>query len=300
MARPREKTSRAVKLKLPVVLALCCSSLLCGLLIGQRQVASPAVGQSHEYSGRRKLEAVSEEQLASLQAEEIKPEILPVTDTGRTYLSRFNYQVLSFKPRALLFRNFAPPEKCDEIVELAEKQLAPSGLALRKGETDETTKDIRTSSGTFLAAHQDASGSLDWVERAISEATMIPIEHGEAFNVLRYEIGQKYNSHYDYFATDEYGPQDSQRMASFLLYLSDVEEGGETMFPYENGENMDGRYDFQACIGLKVKPRKGDGLLFYSLTPNGTYDKTSLHGSCPVIRGQKWVATKWIRDKPIR
>ena len=41
----------------------------------------------------------------------------------------------------------------------------------------------------------------------------------------------------------------------------------------QNGENMDGRYDFQACIGLKVKPRKGDGLLFWSLTPNGTYDK---------------------------
>jgi prolyl 4-hydroxylase len=52
--------------------------------------------------------------------------------------------VLSFKPRALLFRNFAPPEKCDAIVALAEKQLAPSGLALRQGETDETTKDIRT------------------------------------------------------------------------------------------------------------------------------------------------------------
>jgi hypothetical protein len=41
----------------------------------------------------------------------------------------------------------------------------------------------------------------------------------------------------------------------------------------QNGENMDGNYDFQACIGLKVKPRKGDGLLFWSLTPNGSYDK---------------------------
>uniref|UniRef100_M1AZV5 Prolyl 4-hydroxylase n=3 Tax=Solanum TaxID=4107 RepID=M1AZV5_SOLTU len=59
---------------------------------------------------------------------------------------------------------------------------------------------------------------------------------------------------------------------------------------------MDGNYDYSKCIGLKVKPRRGDGLLFYSLLPNGTIDLTSLHGSCPVIRGEKWVATKWIRN----
>jgi prolyl 4-hydroxylase len=85
------------------------------------------------------------------------------------------------------------------------------------------------------------------------------------------------------------------QVASFLLYLTDVEEGGETMFPYEvgtnefllcivwvdsdecfvdlqNGENMDIGYDYEQCIGLKVKPRKGDGLLFYSLMVNGTID----------------------------
>lgn len=95
------------------------------------------------------------------------------------------------------------------------------------------------------------------------------------------------------------------QIASFLLYLSDVEEGGETMFPYEvrswdihsfiflvlalvstvmcwtairiffpqNGSNMGTGYDYEKCIGLKVKPRKGDGLLFYSLYLNGTIDK---------------------------
>ncbi|KAK4848809.1 hypothetical protein QYF36_017644 [Acer negundo] len=119
----------------------------------------------------------------------------------------------------------------------------------------------------------------------------------QAFNVLRYEIGQKYDSHYNAFNPNEYGPQTSQRMASFLLYLSDIEEGGETMFPFEGGSNMNSGYDFRKCIGLKVKPRRGDGLLFYSLFPNGTIDQTSLHGSCPVIKGEKWVATKWIRDQ---
>jgi prolyl 4-hydroxylase len=218
-------------------------------------------------------------------------------ETGEPHASPIPFQVLSWKPRALYFPNFASPEKCEAIIRLAKTKLRPSTLALRKGETEETTKGVRTSSGTFLSASQDPSGTLAWVEKKIAKVTMIPREHGEAFNVLRYELGQHYASHYDAFNPAEYGPQKTQRVASFLLYLSDVEEGGETMFPFENGANMDIGYDYEKCIGLKVKPRKGDGPLFYSLMINGTIDPTSLHGSCSVIKGEKWVATKWIRDK---
>ncbi|KAL5988162.1 putative prolyl 4-hydroxylase 9 [Asimina triloba] len=180
--------------------------------------------------------------------------------------------VLSWKPRALYFPKFATAEQCQSIIKTAKSNLVPSTLALRKGETDENTKGIRTSSGTFVSASEDKTGTLDIIEVKIARATTLPRSHGEAFNVLRYEIGQRYNSHYDAFNPAEYGPQKSQRLASFLLYLSDVEEGGETMFPFENGVNMDGNYDYKKCVGLKVKPRQGDGLLFYSLFPNGTID----------------------------
>ncbi|XP_068324422.1 probable prolyl 4-hydroxylase 9 isoform X3 [Pyrus communis] len=114
---------------------------------------------------------------------------------------------------------------------------------------------------------------------------MLPRTHGEALNVLRYEIGQKYDSHYDAFNPMEYGQQKSQRFASFLLFLSNVEEGGETMFPFENGAEMGMSYDYKKCIGLKIMPKQGDGLLFYSVFRNGTIDPTSLHGSCPVSKG---------------
>ncbi|KAK1373331.1 putative prolyl 4-hydroxylase 9 [Heracleum sosnowskyi] len=220
-------------------------------------------------------------------------------ETGEDSLTHIPFQVLSWKPRALYFPSFAAPEQCERIIDIAKLHLAPSRLALRKGEKPENTKGTRTSSGTFMSTSDDKTGTLDIIEDKISRATMIPRTHGEAFNILRYEIGQKYIPHYDAFDPDLYGPKKSQRTASFLLYLSDVEEGGETMFPFENGLNYD-NYDPQKCVGLKVKPRKGDGLLFYSLYPNGTIDKASLHGSCPVITGQKWVATKWLRDQQWR
>ncbi|XP_020580054.1 probable prolyl 4-hydroxylase 9 [Phalaenopsis equestris] len=220
---------------------------------------------------------------------------MPHGETGEPRYYSIPFQVLSWKPRAVYFPKFATAEQCQAIIKIARSKLKPSSLALRKGETEESTKGIRTSSGTFLSASEDPTETLKYIEEKIARATMIPRDHGEAFNILRYEIGQKYASHYDSFDPSEYGPQKSQRVASFLLYLSDVEEGGETMFPFENA-NIDFSYDYRKCIGLKVKPQQGDGLLFYSLFTNGTIDPTSLHGSCPVIKGEKWVATKWLRN----
>lgn len=271
---------------LPAVFLLCLFFFLAGFF------GSTLFSQQDESSLRPKP------RLSERRGEEDK-EFDPLQHgvSGEGSLTSIPYQVLSWYPRALYFPKFATAEQCETIVRKAKKRLAPSSLALRKGETAENTKGTRTSSGMFMSASEDKTGTLDSIEEKIAKVTMLPRAHGEAFNVLRYEIGQRYHSHYDAFSPAEYGPQKSQRVASFLLYLSDVEEGGETMFPFENGQNMDANYDYRKCIGLTVKPRRGDGLLFYSLFTNGTIDPTSLHGSCPVIKGEKWVATKWIRDQ---
>lgn len=269
---------------LPSVFLLCLFFFLAGLF-GSTLISHQDVQLLTVRPRSRVLESVEEF------------DVLPNGDTGEHSLTSIPFQVLSWFPRALYFPNFATIEQCQGIIKMAKADLKPSSLALRKGETAENTKGIRTSSGMFISASEDKTGILDLIEEKIAKATMIPRTHGEAFNVLRYEIGQSYHSHYDAFDPSQYGPQKSQRVASFLLYLSDVEEGGETMFPFESAQNMDANYDFRKCIGLKVKPRRGDGLLFYSLFPNGTIDPTSIHGSCAVIRGEKWVATKWIRDQ---
>ncbi|KAL3611598.1 hypothetical protein D5086_002618, partial [Populus alba] len=219
--------------------------------------------------------------LRMLEVAEVDHDAMPHGDTGEAFIESIPFQVLSWKPRALYFPNFATPEQCESIIKMAKSKLKPSTLALRKGETTESTKGTRTSSGTFIGGSEDQTGTLDFIERKIARATMIPQSHGEAFNILRYEIGQKYDSHYDAFNPDEYGPQPSQRVASFLLYLSSVEEGGETMFPFENGSAVSSGFEYKQCVGLKVKPRQGDGLLFYSLFPNGTIDRDRAYSRRP-------------------
>ncbi|XP_028764186.1 probable prolyl 4-hydroxylase 9 isoform X1 [Neltuma alba] len=278
---------RTKKFALPSVFLICIFFFLAGFF-----------GSSHFSHSKEDLYGVRPRpRLLESATAETDNYLLPAGDSGDDSFTSIPFQVLSWKPRALYFPKFASAEQCESIIDIAKAGLKPSTLALRKGETAENTKGIRTSTGVFLSASEDKSGTLDVIEEKIARATMIPRSHGEAFNILRYEIGQRYNSHYDAFNPSEYGPQKSQRVASFLLYLTDVEEGGETMFPFEDGQNMDGSYNYEECVGLRVRPRQGDGLLFYSLFHNGTIDPTSLHGSCPVIKGEKWVATKWIRDQ---
>ncbi|CAI5511305.1 unnamed protein product [Closterium sp. Naga37s-1] len=188
-----------------------------------------------------------------------------------------------------------------------------------------------------------------------SSLSLCTSEHGEAIQILKYEIGQKYDAHFDYFFDAVNTQMGGHRVATVLMYLTTVEEGGETVFPSSQvccwkerglgvsahrwagtGQAPEGRcaallfaafgrhhgpviiarqlsqLPLHAPLPLPpsptvlpiplprlshpppVKPQKGDALLFYSLHPDGTTDQSSLHASCPVIRGEKWSATKWI------
>ncbi|XP_034690220.1 probable prolyl 4-hydroxylase 9 isoform X2 [Vitis riparia] len=254
-SKAKGKWRFGTKLRLPMVFLFCLFFFLAGLF------GSGLLPQEFSSSEPRRL-----------IREERDYDPLAHGESGEDSVTSIPFQVLSWRPRALYFPNFATSEQCQSIINMAKSNLTPSTVALRVGEIRGNTEGIRTSSGVFISASEDKTGILDLIEQKIARVIMIPRIHGEAFNVLRYEIGQRYNSHYDAFDPAEYGPQKSHRIATFLVYLSDVEEGGETMFPFENGLNMDKDYDFQRCIGLKVKPHQGDGLLFYSMFPNGTID----------------------------
>ncbi|KAG1361241.1 Prolyl 4-hydroxylase 5 [Cocos nucifera] len=255
-----------------------------------------------------------------------------VYETTTTYLSDGNglgkrgpqwTEVVSWEPRAFIYHNFLSKEECEFLIELAKPHLVKSTVV------DSTTgksidSRVRTSSGMFFKRGQNKI--IQDIEKRIADYTFIPVEHGEGLQVLHYEVGQKYEPHFDYFL-DEFniknGGQREHILHSFLVmlscldaaltfalslslslcvcvcvYSSDVEEGGETVFPYVkvNSSSLPWYNELSECgkKGLSVKPKMGDALLFWSMKPDAVVDPLSLHGACPVIKGNKWSCTKWM------
>lgn len=201
---------------------------------------------------------------------------------------------LSSRPRAFLYSGFLSDTECDHLVSLAKGSMEKSMVA-DNDSGKSVASQARTSSGTFLAKHEDEIVSA--IEKRVAAWTFLPEENAESLQVLRYETGQKYDAHFDYFHDRNNLKLGGQRVATVLMYLTDVKKGGETVFPNAEGSHLqykDETWSECSRSGLAVKPKKGDALLFFNLHVNATADTGSLHGSCPVIEGEKWSATKWI------
>ncbi|MCD7452134.1 hypothetical protein HAX54_015151 [Datura stramonium] len=205
-------------------------------------------------------------------------------------------EVISLEPRAYIYHNFLSKKECEYLISLAKPHMQKSSV-VDSSTGKSMDSRVRTSSGTFLARGRDKV--IRDIEKRIADFTFIPVEHGEGLQVLHYEVGQKYEPHYDYFLDEFNTKNGGQRIATVLMYLSDVEEGGETVFPAAKGNYSAVPWwnELSECGkgGLSVKPKMGDALLFWSMKPDATLDPSSLHGGCPVIKGNKWSSTKWMR-----
>lgn len=187
----------------------------------------------------------------------------------------------------VLLSNFLSIEECDHLIKLGYHLIKPS-LTL----CPETGKEIfvpgRTSQNTYLTRRQTMVVAR--IEQRIAREAGVPVENGEGFQLLNYQIGQEYRPHFDYFDPERPGndavlANGGQRVATCILYLNTVEDGGETIFPR---------------LDRSVKPHQGDAIFFSNTLPNGKPDPLSMHGSSPVIAGEKWVATKWIRQRTFK
>uniref|UniRef100_A0A383VHQ9 procollagen-proline 4-dioxygenase n=1 Tax=Tetradesmus obliquus TaxID=3088 RepID=A0A383VHQ9_TETOB len=210
---------------------------------------------------------------------------------------RGEIEQLSWKPRAFLIKGFLSDEECDHIIRMASPKMEESVVVdSASGTTKKST--VRTSTGTFFPrGHDDV---ITVIEKRVAAVTMIPVEHQEGLQVLHYRDGQKYEAHYDYFHDPVNTRMEAggQRVVTVLMYLTTPEHGGETVFPDAEKKVEGPGWSECALKGLANKPKRGDALMFYSLTPDGKKDPTSLHGSCPTLKGDKWSATKWIHVAP--
>jgi prolyl 4-hydroxylase len=193
-------------------------------------------------------------------------------------------RVLLEEPRLRVFEKFATADECDWLIGLCREDIRRAKVFIRSGTQAEIGEARTNSEADFQFEASDLV--LGFVRDRIAAATSVVVEHFEVAKLLHYEPGETFARHSDFFApwmTDEIEPR-GQRVATFLIYLNDDYEGGETEF---------------VDVGYKFKGRKGDALLFISVDAEGTGDPKSLHAGLPTTSGEKWVFSQWIRSKPI-
>jgi len=187
-------------------------------------------------------------------------------------------------PRIILFGDLLAAQECEQLIEMSRGKLERSNVVNRQTGKHDVHPD-RTSAGTYF--QRDENELIGRIERRLAELTSCPLENGEPIQVLHYTPGAQYKPHYDYFEPSHEGnaqilSRGGQRIATLVMYLNDVEAGGSTVFPE---------------IGLDVLPRRGNAVFFAYADPEGRLDPRSLHGGNPVTAGEKWIATKWFRQR---
>ncbi|CAN7490595.1 2OG-Fe(II) oxygenase superfamily protein [compost metagenome] len=190
-------------------------------------------------------------------------------------------------PQVQLFQQLLTDDECDALVALSRGRLARSPV-VNPDTGDENLIDARTSMGAMFQVAEHAL--IARIEARIAAVTGVPAEHGEGLQILNYKPGGEYQPHFDYFNPRRPGEArqlsvGGQRIATVVIYLNTPEAGGATAFPR---------------VGLEVAPVKGNAVYFSYLLPDGTLDERTLHAGLPVASGEKWIATKWLRERPYR
>jgi prolyl 4-hydroxylase len=123
------------------------------------------------------------------------------------------------------------------------------------------------------------------IEARIARLVNWPEEKGEGLQVLHYRPGTEYKPHYDYFDPKEPGTpailrRGGQRVGTLVMYLGEPDKGGGTIFP---------------DVRLEIAPKRGNAVFFSYERPHPS--TKTLHGGAPVLAGEKWIATKWLREQ---
>lgn len=189
------------------------------------------------------------------------------------------------KPVIAVLGNVLSEDECDELMRRAVDKLQRSTTVDPIKGTFEVIAE-RSSEGTFFPVNADPF--IARLDRRIAELMNCPVEHGEGLQLLHYRTGGEYRPHFDFFPPDEPGSVapmavGGQRVSTLVMYLNTVEQGGATIFPE---------------LGLEVLPSKGSAVYFEYTNSHGQVDPLTLHGGTPVGQGEKWIITKWMRQRP--
>jgi TPR repeat protein len=195
-------------------------------------------------------------------------------------------RTLSERPRVQVIDGLLSADECRLLIAAARPMLRRS-TAFDPQTGEPLPVQIRTSSdASFDPMVEDLS--LRLVQLRMASAAGMELVQAEHLVVLDYEPGQEYRPHRDYRPPESLRgdvPEAGNRARTICVYLNEPEAGGETEFP---------------VAGVKVAPQAGRAVIFDNLLADGSPDVDSLHAGLPVERGEKWLATLWLRQRRYR
>ncbi|AIT79296.1 prolyl hydroxylase family protein [Novosphingobium pentaromativorans] len=194
----------------------------------------------------------------------------------RTGMQRFP----SSRLELFVKRDFLDTAQCDALIALIEAEHRPSTVANYNGD------DVfRTSSTCDLSPDVGAVAAL---ARKLCDISGIDPAHAEPLQGQRYEVGQEFKAHTDYFEPnnsdfEKYCSVSGQRTWTFMIYLNDVDAGGATRFK---------------VINKLIQPERGKLVAWNNRRPDGSLNPATLHHAMKVRQGRKYVVTQWFRERP--
>ena len=195
-------------------------------------------------------------------------------------------RALTTSARIAAYDGFLPAARCDWLVERARGRIKPARV-YDEGSGGGVQSSARSNGSTeFHLIETDVIMAL--VRARIARATGIAAANFEELSILHYETGEEFRRHVDFLDPDNpaHAPviaERGQRVATFLIYLNDGFEGGETNFPR---------------LDMSFKGRKGDAILFWNVDAAGRPDRSTVHAGLAPTQGRKWLLSQFLRDRP--
>lgn len=192
--------------------------------------------------------------------------------------------VVMSNPNIAVIRGLLSDTECDEIIRLSQGKMKTS-LVVDRDSGDSYESSVRKSEGSHFERGENAL--VERIEARLAALLNLPVNRGEPLQILHYGVGGEYQAHQDFFEPSDPGSAvltrvGGQRIGTVVMYLNDVPEGGETAFPE---------------VGFLAKPIKGSAVYFEYQNADGQLDYRCLHAGMPVRRGDKWIMTKWLRER---
>jgi len=196
----------------------------------------------------------------------------------------FDFTTHHREPHIRTQENFISARTCTYVIQQAKPHLQRAYV--NDGKTGAVFDLSRTNSAmSFFPLDNDLV--IQRINKKIATFVKRPVAYGEPLSTLHYTPGQTYQDHHDYFNPDHpahvpHLENDGQRVTTFLIYLNDDFNGGETCFPKLN---------------WKYKGKTGEAVVFDNVRGNGDLIKDSLHAGLPTKTGEKWLLSKWLKNK---